>query len=250
MYGVGFARVSNDPNSPYYDRTGQFVGQVVYGSNGKPIPTSGRINLGNYNPDWLLGINSDLTFKGFSLGFLFDWRQGGQVYSHTQTVGREGGMIIETLEGRADGYDLTKPGNGVIGDGVVVTGTESHTLPNGSKINRATGFSDNAVKLSAREWHTTITLGRSMVEPMIYDASFVKLRELRFGYTLPKSWTKRARIQNVNVTLVGRNLLLWDNVPHIDPEQISTDGGTVIPGVESVSIPSTRSYGVNLSLNF
>lgn len=241
MYGIGYTRVSSDPNSPYYDPTGLNVGRVVYGNNGKPLPTTERIKLGNYNPDWLMGINNSFRYKALNFSFLFDIRQGGEVYSHTQTVGREGGIISETLEGRADGYDLTKPGNGVIGDGVV---------PVLDVDGNRTGYTDNNVKLSAREWHTSITLGRRLVESMVYDASFVKLREVKLGVTLPKRWTQKAHIQNLNIALVGRNLALWSKVPHIDPETSSTSGGTVIPGVESVALPSTRSWGINLGLNF
>jgi TonB-linked SusC/RagA family outer membrane protein len=238
MYGIGFLRVSDDPDNAYYDPTGQYVGQIVYNAQGKPLPTPTTVKLGNYNPDWLAGIYNTLTFKGLSFGFLFDIRQGGKVYSHTQTVGREGGIIAETLEGRANGYDLSLPGNGVIGPGVVAI------TDGGGNI---TGFTPNATKLSAREWHTSITLGRRLIEPMMYDASFVKLRELKFGYTLPNAMMKGLPFRDVNLSLVGRNLLLWTDVPHIDPETASNAGGTIIPGVESVAMPSARSYGFNLS---
>jgi len=236
MYGIGFERVSSDPNAKYYDPTGQFTGQIVYNSAGKPIATANRIKLGNYNPDWLGGINNTFTFKGVSLGVLFDIRSGGKIYSHTQTVGREGGQIVETLEGRADGYDITKTGNGVVGEGV---------------IKNADGtYSPNAVKLSAREWHTTYTLGRRLIEGVMYDASFVKLREVRLGYTLPNRLMGRSALRDLNISLVGRNLALWAEVPHVDPETASTAGGTIIPGVESVALPSTRSWGVNLNFRF
>lgn len=238
MYGIGYQRVSNDPNSDYFDPTGQFVGQVVYNSQGKPLPTPSKIKLGNYNPDWMAGIYNTVSFKGLSLGFLFDIRYGGVIYSHTQTVGREGGILEETLEGRANGYDLNVAGNGVIGEGVVpVTDGEG----------AITGYTPNATKLSAREWHSTITLGRSLIEGMMYDASFMKLREVKLGYTLPAKMLQRLPIRDVNISLVGRNLFLWTDVPHIDPETASNSGGTIIPGVESVAMPSARSYGFNLS---
>ncbi|HRG20187.1 MAG TPA: SusC/RagA family TonB-linked outer membrane protein [Saprospiraceae bacterium] len=236
MYGIGFVRVSADPASKYYDKTGEHVGEIVYSSNGKPLATTERIKLGNYNPDWLAGLRNTLSYKGLSLSVLFDHRQGGKIYSHTQTVGREGGIIIETLEGRADGYDLTKEGNGVIGDGVVQNADGT--------------FSDNTTKLSAREWHTSITLGRRLIEPMMYDATFTKLREVQFSYTLPNKLTSKLKIKDVNISLVGRNLMLWSKVPHVDPETSATSGGTIIPGVEAVAIPSTRSFGVNLGLKF
>ncbi len=236
MYGIGFERVSSDPNSAYYDPTGQNVGQIVYNSQGKPVATANLVKLGNYNPDWLGGINNTFTFKGLSLGVLFDIRSGGEVYSHTQTVGREGGTVIETLEGRANGYDLSLEGNGVIGEGVVKNADGS--------------FSPNNVKLSAREWHTSYTLGRRLIEGVIYDASFVKLREVRFGYTIPNRVWGKVPVRDLSISLVGRNLALWTDVPHIDPETASTSGGTVIPGVESVALPSTRSFGVNLNCRF
>jgi len=236
MYGIGYARVSSDPNDKYFDPTGQNVGKVVYNSAGKPVATSSRILLGNYNPDWLGGLGNTFTYKGLALGVLFDIRQGGKVYSHTQTVGREGGTISETLEGRADGYDLNVEGNGVIGDGVVQNADGS--------------FSANTKKLSAREWHTTYTLGRGLIEGVMYDASFTKLREVRLGYTLPNKILGKSGIRDLSVTFVGRNLALWTKVPHIDPETSSNVGGTIVPGVESVALPSTRSWGVNLGFRF
>ncbi len=236
MYGIGFERVSADPKAKYYDKTGQFVGQIVYSANGKPIPTSERIALGNYSPDWLAGIRNSFSYKGIGLSVLFDTRQGGKIYSHTQTVGREGGIIAETLEGRQDGYDLTKPGNGVTGEGVLFMGEGQ--------------FKPNDVKLSAREWHSSITLGRRLIEGMMYDASFTKLRELQLSYTIPNKLVSKANVRDITISLVGRNLLLWTKVPHVDPETASTSGGTIIPGVESVAIPSTKSFGINLGVKF
>jgi len=236
MYGIGYQRVSDDPESAYYDPTGQNVGQIVYNSQGKPIATPNTIKLGNYNPDYLMGINNNFRYKGLSLGFLFDFRVGGEVYSHTQTVGREGGQIKETLEGRANGYDLSVEGNGVTGEGVVQNADGT--------------FSANNTELTAREWHTSYTLGRRLIEGVVYDASFVKLRELRLGYTLPNKLFGNSSLRDFTVSLVGRNLALWTDVPHIDPETSSTSGGTVIPGVESVALPSVRSWGVNVNFRF
>lgn len=234
LYGIGFARVQNtDKNAPYYDATGQYVGQMVFDANGRPVRTTNRIKLGNYNPDWLMGISNSFNYKGVRLSFLFDIRSGGEIYSHTQTVGREGGIIIESLEGRADGYDLSKPGNGVVGQGVVfVNGVPSA----------------NTKKVSAREWHTAWTGGRNIAEGVMYDASFVKLRELQIGYNIPDKVWGKLPFRGVAVSLVGRNLFVWDNVPHVDPENMSYSGGTALSGIEYMAIPSARSYGFNLSL--
>lgn len=237
LYGIGFVRVqSSDKDAPYYDATGQYTGQMVYGSNGRPLRTTNRIYMGNYNPDWLMGLGSAFNYKGIRLSFLFDIRQGGELYSLTQTVGREGGIIVETLEGRADGYDLNKPGNGVIGEGVVQ--------------NQDGSFSPNTRKLTAREWHTAWTGGRNIAEGVMYDASFVKLRELQIGYNIPDKVFGKLPFRSASITLVGRNLFLWDKVPHIDPETMSYSGGTALPGIEYMALPTTRSYGVNLSFKF
>jgi TonB-linked SusC/RagA family outer membrane protein len=235
MYGIGFARVQNtNPAGAHYDATGKFVGQMVF-SNGRPVRTTERIKMGNYNPDWLAGINNTFTYGNFKLSFLFDIRMGGEIYSHTQTVGREGGIMIETLEGRADGYDLTKPGNGVIGKGVM--------LVNGQYV-------ENNVKRTAREWHTAWTAGRNIAEGVMFDASFVKLRELQIGFNFPAQVLKNTPFKAATLSFVGRNLALWSNVPHVDPEVMSFTGGTALPGIEHMSIPSSRSFGVNLSMKF
>jgi TonB-linked SusC/RagA family outer membrane protein len=237
LYGIGFARAQNtNPTAPYYDASGKFVGQMVFdANNGRPIRTTNRIKLGNYNPDFLLGIANSFNYKGVNFSFLFDIRSGGVLYSETQTVGREGGIIVETLEGRADGYDLTKAGNGVVGKGVVFVNGVAQ---------------ENTRRITAREWHTAWTGGRGIAEGVMYDASFVKLRELQIGYTIPDKVWGKLPIRNVNITLVGRNLLLWDRVPHIDPENMSYTGGTALPGIENMSMPSARSYGVNLNIKF
>jgi len=234
LYGIGFARVQNtNASAPYYDASGKFVGQMVFDANGRPVRTTNRIKLGNYNPDFLLGINNSFQFKGVNVSFLFDIRSGGRIYSETQTVGREGGITIETLEGRADGYDLTKAGNGVVGKGVVfVSGVPQ----------------ENTRKITAREWHTAWTGGRGIAEGVMFDASFIKLRELQIGYSIPDKFWGKLPFRGVNLSLVGRNLLLWDRVPHVDPENMSYTGGTALPGIENMSMPTSRSFGFNINV--
>jgi TonB-linked SusC/RagA family outer membrane protein len=229
MYGEIYQRVT-DSNSPYF-------GQVINNANGRPLSTGTRELLGNYNPDWLAGVRNTVSYKGINLSFLFDIRKGGKVYSLTQVVGREAGQLEETLLGRANGYDLSVAGNGVISPGVIQNADGS--------------FRPNDVVLTARAWNSAFTNGRSIAEPAVYDASFVKLRELTLGYSIPSKFLTRYNISNLSVSLVGRNLwLVHSNVPHIDPEQIAMSGGTYVPGVESSSIPTTRSYGLNLKFNF
>lgn len=244
IYGRGYQRVNSDPSSAFYDPTGKFVGQVVVSSNGRPVADPTLKNLGNYNPDWLAGISNSITYKGFNLGVLFDHRHGGKLYSHTYVVGREGGQLIETLEGRENGY-YSNPS-----DPTMLNAPEGtyFVVPGVQKTGEGQ-FTENTRRITPREWHSAFTLGRNVIEPAMFDATYTKLREIKMGYTVPNKITSKVGVRNLNVSLVGRNLLLWSKLPHIDPESSSMSGGTIIPGSESVAIPSTRSYGVNLSFN-
>ncbi|MFN7118123.1 MAG: SusC/RagA family TonB-linked outer membrane protein [Saprospiraceae bacterium] len=236
IYGTGYERVSNDPNSRLYDATGTFVGQILFDKEGKPIPTSQTILLGNYNPDWITGFANSLTFKGFNFYLLFDIRAGGQVYARSQTLGLAKGTLAETLYGRASGYDLDLAGNGIVGKGAIQTDDGN--------------FVENTTKISAREWYNSFTLSRPIDEAVVHDATFIKLRELRLSYTFSNIWLGKLHVRDAVVSVVGRNLLLLTGVPHIDPETATLSGGVIMPGVESFAMPSLRSFGVNVSFKF
>ena len=227
IYGAGFARV-DDPASPYF-------GQIIHNTSGTPITDPTLKNQGNYNPDWMLGIQNTLSYKGISLGFLLDYRHGGIVVSRTKTIGSTSGQLEETLFGRENGYDLNVEGNGIISEGVIRNADGS--------------FTPNTIKITSRNWHNRY-YERNNVEAAKYDATFLKLREVTIGYTIPKSVLGKMPIQDVKISLVGRNLALWTENPHFDPETMAMGGGTLIPGVEDMAFPSTRSIGFNLNVKF
>ena len=84
----------------------------------------------------------------------------------------------------------------------------------------------------------------------MFDASYVKLREVKLGYTLPSKLLSRTPVKSATISLVGRNLALWTENDHVDPETISFSGGSIVPGVEDMALPSTRSIGLNLNVEF
>ncbi|WP_373495113.1 SusC/RagA family TonB-linked outer membrane protein [Aquiflexum sp.] len=227
MYGVGFARVE-DPSSPFF-------GEIIHNSTGTPLRDSELVLQGNYNPDWMLGIQNSFSYKNFSFGFLFDVRYGGIVVSRTKTIGSTSGQLEETLFGRANGYDLTVEGNGIISPGVISNGDGT--------------FRPNDIKITSRNWHNRY-YERNNVEAAKYDASYIKLREVIFGYNLPKKWFGNLPIEDVRLSVVGRNLALWTENPHFDPETLSMSGGTLQPGIENMAFPSTRNFGFNLNAKF
>ncbi|REG90415.1 TonB-linked SusC/RagA family outer membrane protein [Algoriphagus antarcticus] len=227
IYGRGFSRVE-DENSEYF-------GQIIHNSTGTPLLDPELKLQGNYNPDWMLGWQNNLSYKGINLGFLFDFRYGGIVVSRTKTIGSTSGQLAETLFGRESGYDLEGEGNGIISEGIVANADGS--------------YSPNTFETTSRNWHNRY-YERGNVEAAKYEATFLKLREVTLGYTIPKSILGRLPFEDVKISLVGRNLALWTENPHFDPETMAMGGGTLIPGVEDMAFPSTRSMGFNINIKF
>ncbi len=195
--------------------------------NGEAQSTDQIFKIGNYNPDWMAGVSTSLNFQGFRMSMLWDIRSGGEVYSRTNVIGNQAGQLVESLPGRENGY---------VGQGV--------------KIDDEGNFVPNDVNISAeRYWGGGSYFRRSNVENSTFDASYAKLREVQLGYTFPNRWFSKLPFRDLTFTLVGRNLWLISDIPHIDPETNSLDGGTILPGVESLQVPSARSYGFNLKLN-
>ncbi|WP_438425669.1 SusC/RagA family TonB-linked outer membrane protein [Aquimarina macrocephali] len=218
IYGTGLVTV-DDPNS-------QFFGQVVHNEDGFSVRDPNLKKLGNYNPDFTVGWQNTFSYKGFNFGFLFDWRQGGEIMSRTTLIGGTSGMMDFTAVGRE---------TGIISQGVIQ--------------NTDGSYRPNDVVLSGRDYYWW-RYNRGNEEIGIFDASFLKLREVRLGYNFPKKILEKTIIKSLSLSLVGRNLALWTENPHFDPETISFNGGTIVPGVEDMALPSSRSYGINLNVTF
>ncbi len=218
VYGTGLVSV-DDPNS-------EFFGQVVHNEDGFSLRDPNLKLLGNYNPDFTLGLQNTFSYKGFNLGVLFDWRQGGVIMSRTVLIGGTSGLMDFTAVGREEG---------IISEGVIQNADGS--------------YRPNDVRLSGRDYYWW-RYNRGNEEIGMFDASFLKLREVKIGYNIPKKILGNSFIQSMSLSLVGRNLALWTENPHFDPETISFNGGTIVPGVEDMALPSSRSYGFNLNITF
>jgi hypothetical protein len=171
----------------------------------------------------MMGFSNSFTYKGFNLGVLFDWRKGGEIMSRTILIGGTSGMMDFTTVNREEG---------IISPGVIENADGS--------------FRPNDVRLSGRDFYWW-TYNRNNEEVGIFDASFLKLREVKLGYTLPNGLMGKLPFRDVTLSIVGRNLALWTEQSHFDPESFSFNGGTVVPGVEDMATPSSRSIGVNLN---
>ena len=218
IYGRGFKRVE-DTNSPYY-------GQKIFDDQGIPQRTDDLVYQGDYAPDFTLGIQNSFKYKNVDFGFLIDTRQGGIVVSRTKTIGSTSGQLKETLVGRE---------TGIVGEGVVEVA--------------AGDYVPNTVNVDARTYNNRY-YERDNVEAAKYDASYTKLREVTLGYTFGKKIIDRLPITNARFSISGRNLLLWTENPHFDPETVAVSGGTLQPGIENMSYPSTRTFTFNLKIDF
>lgn len=226
IYGRGFQRVA-DPNS-------EFFGQFIIDENGIPLRTDDLVYQGDYAPDYTLGWLNSFKFKSFDLGFLLDTRQGGIVVSRTKTIGSTSGQLKETLVGRE---------TGIVAVGAVDI-TPADANPDAQRIYQA-----NTVNVDARTYNNRY-YERDNVEAAKYDATYTKLREVTLGYSLPKKYVDKLPISSARLSLTGRNLVLWTDNPHFDPETVSVSGGTLQPGIENMSFPSSRSYTFNLQIDF
>jgi len=208
-----------------YSRTSE--GQIIY-ENGLPkVNNSELVVLGNITPDWTGGANFTFKYKGFDLSTLVDAKMGGEIFSMSYMWGRYAGTLDETLIGRE---------TGVVGDGVVSDGSG--------------GYVPNTTVVSAKSFNQYAYNYSNFTESGIFDASYVKLRQVVLGYSLPKKWLQGTFIQDFKVSVVGRNLaILYKKAPHIDPETgFSNSNGE--QGQEFGQLPSARTYGFNINVKF
>lgn len=230
-------------------------GNIVVNATGAPQTDPTKRVLGKYTPDWIGGISNTFTYKGVSLGVLIDASFGGSIYNGTYATGTYTGVLASTLPGRAaefGGISYYYPGN-VKANGTVRL-ADGAAAPAGVTVyddgiifdGVTTDGKRNEKILPAQTYYKSF---RTIDEANIFDASYVKLREIKLSYNLPAKWVRPLSLQGVSVSLVGRNLaILHRNVADIDPEVAFNTGNG--QGLESLSNPTTRTYGINLNIRF
>ncbi|MGD2216932.1 MAG: SusC/RagA family TonB-linked outer membrane protein [Gemmatimonadales bacterium] len=223
MYGNGYLRC---PHPDYTDICAGNAGLLILAADGMRQVDPERRILGNYNPDWVGGITNRFSYGRWDLSFLIQGQKGGDIFSVTDWFGKYAGVLEETLVGREN--DFCDPGVNVRG-----------VLPDGS-IN---GDGVDDAYACPQDFYGGVWGSQ---EASIFDASYVKLRELRIGYDLPVRWVRWMGFNGGNLSLIGRNLLLWSNINHIDPE--TAFDASNVQGIEFGQHPTSRSYGFSLSL--
>ena len=204
-------------------------GNLVFdAANGAPIADPTYQVLGKGVPDFTGGLNNSFTWKNLNLTFLVDFKSGGDIYSGTNVRMTQAGFTKRSLQGREGEAPLTV--TGVSQDG-------TNFKP----------FTKTLTPGEARNYWNQ--LGERAQENFVYDASFVKLRQITLGYNLPKKLWGNAPIRGIMLSFVARNLLiLYKNSDNIDPESSYTSGNS--QGLDYFGMPASRTYGFNLRATF
>lgn len=230
----GNAIISNIVGRPYGEIVGYKYktnenGDRIYDAEGYPIRSEKAEVLGNAMYKITGGFRNEFTYKDFSLALLFDYKFGAKIFSGTNLGLYSTGLHKNTLDGREGGY---------VGKGVVNTGTESNPV-----------WTPNTKAVDAQLYWKRISSEQPITEEFVYDASFIKLRELSIGYRVPQSFIRGSFVKSLNLSLVGRNLwTLLKHTPNIDPE--SAYNNTNGQGLELNGYPPTRSIGFNVNVKF
>ncbi|WP_439480404.1 SusC/RagA family TonB-linked outer membrane protein [Chryseobacterium aquaticum] len=179
-------------------------------------------SLGSILPKYNMGFRNTVRYKTLSLSFLIDIQEGGKYFSTTNMWGMYSGMLEESALG----------GNREAG--VILAGVKEDGTP-------------NDILLDAPTWGGTYY--NTVDAQNVFDASYIKLRDITLGFDLPKSLIGNV-FQGVKVSAFARNLFAWNlSNKGIDPENTSYGSGN-IQGLEGGSLPSTRTYGVNVNFKF
>ncbi|MFN4147052.1 MAG: SusC/RagA family TonB-linked outer membrane protein [Runella sp.] len=199
-------------------------GRIIVGTDGLPQITPGTtVYMGNARPDWTGGLSNRISYKGVTLNFLISARMGGIVSSFTNAVIYADGNTVETLPGR---------------DGFVFEGVKADGSPN------------NIQTTAERYWLKVGGRNTPAGEVWTYSASNIRLREMALSYAIPSKVLSKTPFQGAALSLVGRNLFfLMNKAKGFDPELTAGAQNTTV-GLESFSMPSTRTFGLNLNLSF
>nr|WP_199157405.1 SusC/RagA family TonB-linked outer membrane protein [Pedobacter sp. ASV2] len=242
-------------------------GQVIHDASGLPLAQQAGINnnqfLGYANPDFVFGFNNRFTYKNLSFSFQFDGRSGGKIFDYVYAQMMNAGNAIELVEGqygdaRLKEWQSTNGGvaaatGAMVGNGVVITsGTPHYTNGKIDNYDQLT-FAPNTKAVTLRSYIQNGVYG-SFDEPFMVNRSYLKLREVVIGYSLPKKWLGKSFIRSASFSLIGRNLLYFAARKDIDLDQYASGFNLTsrsLGGKQSDLQSSTaRRYGFNVNIGF
>jgi TonB-linked SusC/RagA family outer membrane protein len=218
--------------NPYLHSPG---GSLILGLNGFPIYDSYLRNMGYSDPDFIFGFINSVSYKNFTLGVSVDGRIGGVMASTTNQKMWWGGSHPSTVNQFRDDAN-----NGIasyIAPGLVVVEGIAEYNSDGELVSDTRKYAPNSTPVNYIDWNKN---SNNDLANHFYSQSFAKLREVTLTYTLPQSVLTKTFFTKASIGFVGRNLLLWTELPNVDPD----------PGQDNLQTPSTRNIGFNLNFTF
>ena len=225
---------------------GQFI---INEKTGLPEIDEQTRTLGNSSWDWTGGFYSTFTYKNFRLSAGFDVKVGADIFSMSMRQAYESGKAEETLAGREEWYrseENRKAANMTLDEWRLAGKCEGYIVP--GVIDNGDGtYRPNDIAVNPENYWQSAS--RSCPSMFIYDNSYIKCREITFGYTFPEKLLSKLKIvKDLSVSFVARNpFIIWKRIPNIDPDSGYNTSGL---GLEYGSLPSRRSYGFNVNIKF
>ncbi len=221
---------------------------IINEKTGLPELTPTIEYCGSVYPAWKAGWYNEVTYKGFRLSASLDGQFGGIIYSQTHHKLTELGKLEHTLNGRIEGTE-----NYIAGDDprLAAAGLRAiggiYMIGDGVNENADGTYKPNETPTTVYSWNYNY-YRLSNVENNSFDASYLKLREVRVEYTLPKKLLAKTSLQSASIAIYGRNLHTWSSFPIFDPETSAMQGDAMVPGIEMGQLPTPRSFGINLNV--
>ncbi|OJX29643.1 MAG: SusC/RagA family TonB-linked outer membrane protein [Chryseobacterium sp. 36-9] len=215
-------------------------GNKIVGENGAYLSTADtNHDLGSFQADFIAGLNNSIKYKNFNFSFLIDWKKGGKIFSLDQYYGYGTGIYADSVGLNDLGNPIRNElsnGGGVILPGVMVDpNNPNHYIPNTIRLDRS---------MSSQVLGTD-----PPAAAFVYDASYIKLREVSLSYTFDKKVLANTFIQSLTVGISGSNVwIIHKNLPYADPEAGLSSGN--IQGYQSGVMPTTKNYSFNIKINF
>jgi TonB-linked SusC/RagA family outer membrane protein len=223
----------------------------VYAENGERIvETNGNyaskagVTIGDINPDWIGGVNNIFKYKNLTFSFLIDVKKGGDVFSLDQAYGQGSGLYGSTVGTNAKGFPIRNTLEN--GGGQILSGVQQTTNADGSVTT-----TPNTVyaAVTTDDGYSNLGSNSFPAQSFVYDASYVKLREVSLNYRLPSSVLHGTPFNDVNFTVNGNNLwIISKNLPDADPEAGFSSGN--FQGVQTGVMPTAREISFNVKLQF
>ncbi len=213
-------------------------GRIIATTTGLHSTTATDVVYGNVQRDFIMGLNNSWSYKGLRLGFTLDYRMGGVMFSRTADLSYFTGNAYKTQ------FNDRRPF--IIPNSVIQTGTDAAGKP---------VYAENTHPVDMTNWDTYWGTAQNKgftYGNLVVPKSFLKLRDVTLSYSLPRAWAGRIKAQNISVSLIGRNFLIWvpkENI-FMDPEVTDIGNDFTSEFGEVAASPSIKSFGASLRIGF